>query len=213
MKNKETWDFFVDTGGTFTDCLAHSDGLGFFRTKVLSRGVLSAQVDAVLSPQKLRLESGTDWPKKFVNGKKVSFQGNQDLELTILEWYPEESILVFENTLPSEVGPETAIEVKMLWEAPILAMQKEFIRNKINAVYGYNAVHKIKITQSSPIALIDKNKGSKKVSSEKKKTNREIPTILVKAVNEIDDKNLRQALEELAINVFTKLGNSSSSER
>lgn len=123
MKNKETWDFFVDTGGTFTDCLAHSDGRGFFRTKVLSRGVLSAQVDAVLSPQKLRLESGTDWPKKFVNGKKVSFQGNQDLELTILEWYPEESILVFENTLPSEVGPETAIEVKMLWEAPILAMQ------------------------------------------------------------------------------------------
>jgi len=97
--------------------------------------------------------------------------------------------------------------------APILEMQKEFIRNKINAVYGYNAVHKIKITQSSPIALIDKNKGSKKVSSEKKKTNREIPTILVKAVNEIDDKNLRQALEELAINVFTKLGNSSSSER
>ena len=37
---------------------------------------------------------------------------------------------------------------------PILEMQKEFIRNKINAVYGYNAVHKIKITQSSPLALI-----------------------------------------------------------
>ena len=34
-----------------------------------------------------------------------------------------------------------------------------------------------------------------------------------KAVSEINDKNLRQALEELAINVFTKLGNSPSSER
>ena len=41
----------------------------------------------------------------------------------------------------------------------------------------------------------------------------EISTSLEKAVNEIDDKNLRQALEELAINVFTKLENSSSSER
>jgi hypothetical protein len=66
-------------------------------------------------------------------------------------------------------------------------MQKEFIRNKINAVYGYNAVHKIKITQSSPVALIGKNKastkvGSKKVSSEKKKTNTKISTSLVKAV-------------------------------
>ena len=96
---------------------------------------------------------------------------------------------------------------------PILEMQKEFIRNKINAVYGYNAVHKIKITQSSPVALIGKNENSERTVSEKKKINIEISPSLEKAVNEIDDKNLRQALEELAINVFTKLGTSSSSER
>ena len=42
--------------------------------------------------------------------------------------------------------------------ALILEMQKEFMRNKINAVYGYNAVHKIRITQSSPIAVMKKNK-------------------------------------------------------
>ena len=96
---------------------------------------------------------------------------------------------------------------------PILEMQKEFIRNKINAVYGYNAVHKIKITQSSPVALIGKNENSESIASEKQKINVEISTSLEKAVNEIDDKNLRQALEELAINVFTKLGTSSSSER
>ena len=96
---------------------------------------------------------------------------------------------------------------------PILEMQKEFIRNKINAVYGYNAVHKIKITQSSPIALIGKNENSESMVSKNKKINIEISPILEKTVNEIDDKNLRQALEELAINVFTKLENSSSSER
>ena len=97
--------------------------------------------------------------------------------------------------------------------APILEMQKEFIRNKINAVYGYNAVHKIKITQSSPIALIGKNEDSKNIMSKKNKIDEEISPDLEKAVNEIDDKNLRQGLEELAINVFTKLRNSSSSER
>ena len=96
---------------------------------------------------------------------------------------------------------------------PILEMQKEFIRTKINAVYGYNAVQKIKITQSSPLALIRKNENSKSVVSKKNKPKVEISTILEKAVNEVDDKNLRQALEELAINVFTKLENSSSSER
>ena len=96
---------------------------------------------------------------------------------------------------------------------PILEMQKEFIRTKINAVYGYNAVQKIKITQSSPLALIRKNENSKSIISKKNKPKVEISTSLEKAVNEIDDKNLRQALEELAINVFTKLENSSSSER
>jgi hypothetical protein len=49
--------------------------------------------------------------------------------------------------------------------------------------------------------------------SRNKKINVEISPSLKKTVNEIDDKNLRQALEELAINVFTKLGHSSSSER
>ena len=96
---------------------------------------------------------------------------------------------------------------------PILEMQKEFIRTKINAVYGYNAVQKIKITQSSPLALIRKNENTKSAISKKNKHKVEISTSLEKAVNEIDDKNLRQALEELAINVFTKLENSSSSER
>ena len=96
---------------------------------------------------------------------------------------------------------------------PVLEMQKEFIRTKINAVYGYNAVQKIKITQSSPLALIRKNENPQSVISKKNKRKVEISTSLEKAVNEIDDKNLRQALEELAINVFTKLENSSSSER
>ena len=96
---------------------------------------------------------------------------------------------------------------------PILEMQKEFIRTKINSVYGYNAVQKIKITQSSPLALIGKNENPKSITSKKNKSKVEISTSLEKAVNEIDDKNLRQALEELAINVFTKLENSSSSER
>ena len=96
---------------------------------------------------------------------------------------------------------------------PILEMQKEFIRTKINAVYGYNAVQKIKITHSSPLALISKNENPQSVISKKNKSKVEISTSLEKAVNDIDDKNLRQALEELAINVFTKLENSSSSER
>ena len=90
-------------------------------------------------------------------------------------------------------------------KALILEMQKEFMRNKINAVYGYNAVHKIRITQSSPIAVIKKNKISEGISSKQQTSNTEISASVENALKEVGDKNLRQALEELAINVFTKL--------
>ena len=63
---------------------------------------------------------------------------------------------------------------------PIWEMQKEFIRNKINAVYGYNAVHKIKITQSSPVALIGKNGNLESIVSKKKKINAKFPPALRK---------------------------------
>ena len=42
------------------------------------------------------------------------------------------------------------------------------MRNKINAVYGYNAVHKIRITQSSPIAVIKKIKFLRVLARNKK---------------------------------------------
>ena len=76
---------------------------------------------------------------------------------------------------------------------PVLEMQKQFIKDKINAVYGYNAVHKIKITQSSPITLLRKNENSESIISENKKINVEISPSLEKAVCEIDDKNLSNA--------------------
>ena len=38
----ESWKFFVDTGGTFTDCLGLSPNDELIRAKVLSRGSLSA---------------------------------------------------------------------------------------------------------------------------------------------------------------------------
>jgi len=40
----EGWEFFVDTGGTFTDCFGKDPEGTIHRAKVLSRGTLSASV-------------------------------------------------------------------------------------------------------------------------------------------------------------------------
>ena len=45
---EENWDFYVDTGGTFTDCLGRGSNGRLERAKVLSRGSLSAEVISYL---------------------------------------------------------------------------------------------------------------------------------------------------------------------
>ena len=40
-------------------------------------------------------------------------------------------------------------------QAPMLEMQKERLREKVNAVYGYNAISKVWITQTAPIGFSD----------------------------------------------------------
>src|SRR6056297_1671732 len=40
-------------------------------------------------------------------------------------------------------------------QAPMLEMQKEQLRNKVNAVYGYNAISRIHVTQTAPTGFAD----------------------------------------------------------
>src|SRR6056297_1894133 len=40
-------------------------------------------------------------------------------------------------------------------QAPMLEMQKEKLREKVNAVYGYNAISRVRITQTAPTGFAD----------------------------------------------------------
>ena len=59
------WSFFVDTGGTFTDCFARDPDGAVHRAKVLSRGSLSARISENSGPNRLLLEGPPDWPEDF----------------------------------------------------------------------------------------------------------------------------------------------------
>ncbi len=40
-------------------------------------------------------------------------------------------------------------------QAPLLEMQKEKLREKVNAVYGYNAISRLRITQTAPTGFAE----------------------------------------------------------
>jgi hypothetical protein len=88
--------------------------------------------------------------------------------------------------------------------APMIEMQKEAIRTKVNAVYGYNAIARVRITQTAPIGF---SEGQVEFQSKPKSKPTLSPVVQQQAhetARTVTDQNLRRALEELGRNVLTK---------
>ena len=78
-----SWSFFIDTGGTFTDCLALDPKGKIHRAKVLSRGSLSARVASIESGNCLGLDGSPDWPDGFPVGFRLI---GEDSECRVSGW-------------------------------------------------------------------------------------------------------------------------------
>jgi hypothetical protein len=91
-------------------------------------------------------------------------------------------------------------------QAPMLEMQKEQLRAKVNAVYGYNAISRIRITQTAPTGF---SEGQAQFDMRPKSPAEHPPDpALERAAREVaksvENENLRSALELLGKNVLSK---------
>lgn len=91
-------------------------------------------------------------------------------------------------------------------QAPMLEMQKEKLRERVNAVYGYNAIARIRITQTAPVGFAEGQ-----VEFSLRPTVAESPDVAPETLEAasslaapVTDDGLRAALERLARNVLTK---------
>ncbi|MCU0302550.1 MAG: hydantoinase B/oxoprolinase family protein [Thermoanaerobaculales bacterium] len=113
------WQVWIDTGGTFTDCVA-VDPHGVTRVcKVLSSGALRDRVEAVESDGRVHLRGGASLPDGFLVGFRLALLGSGD-EVDILGHEPlTGALVVAENALP--IVPGIAVELRSGEEAPLLA--------------------------------------------------------------------------------------------
>lgn len=97
--------------------------------------------------------------------------------------------------------------------APMLEMQKEKLRERVNAVYGYNAIARLRITQTAPIGFAE---GQAQFRARAKPTQPEpdgrVKAAAQKAAHDIGDEGLRHALEKLALNILHKTNQKSGDE-
>lgn len=88
--------------------------------------------------------------------------------------------------------------------APMVEMQKETIRARVNAVYGYNAIARVTLTQTAAEGFAE---GQAAFTPAPKAPPRPDPALAAKAAEVaqgVGDEGLRAALEHLAQNILTR---------
>ena len=90
--------------------------------------------------------------------------------------------------------------------APLVEMQKQQLRDKVNAVYGYNAIARIRVTQTAPVGFAEGQADFSYRSKAKEKPlpSPEIQQEAARVADGVGDDGLRRALESLAKNVLTR---------
>ncbi|MEM8591147.1 MAG: DUF721 domain-containing protein [Pseudomonadota bacterium] len=87
-------------------------------------------------------------------------------------------------------------------QAPMLQMELPKIREKVNACYGYNAIARIRITQTAPTGFAE---GQAQFAPAPKAEQRPDPALAAKAEDAakgVENDTLRQALTALGKNVM-----------
>lgn len=117
------WRLFIDTGGTFTDCLAVTPHGELRRAKVLSSSALRGRVASwSTGRQALRVEQPWPLPKDFFAGYALRLLDGGG-EGTVTGWNPETGELGVE--WPAGAAPPVSagagFEIRSPEEAPILA--------------------------------------------------------------------------------------------
>ena len=88
--------------------------------------------------------------------------------------------------------------------APMIEMQKDRIREKVNAVYGYNAISRVVITQTAATGFAEGQARFTQAPAAPKEPDPEVVAKASQTAEGVSDPGLREALERLATNILSR---------
>ena len=118
------WEFWIDVGGTFTDCIARDPSGQIIQLKLLSSGVTKGGVLDVTGPSSFIDSGRCSDPPRFWNGYGIRFldANGQPFHTTRVSAFDAESgTISIEERLPDDVVMGVNYELTSGEEAPIVA--------------------------------------------------------------------------------------------
>ncbi len=89
-------------------------------------------------------------------------------------------------------------------QAPMLEMQKEQIREKVNACYGYRAISRVRITQTAPTGFAEGRAAFSPAPKTVKTVDPKVKSAAKALSDDVKNEDLRAALAALGTNVLSK---------
>lgn len=118
-----SWRVWIDTGGTFTDCIALAASGEARRVKVLSSGVIRRRVARILGPNRFVLEKHPRLPLGFLQGYRLRDHGDQDADTSQVIAHTDvdgEPWIEFDGKSPREVNVGDVMDFLSGYEAPVV---------------------------------------------------------------------------------------------
>ena len=89
-------------------------------------------------------------------------------------------------------------------QAPMLEMQKDQIRDKVNACYGYRAISRVRITQTAPVGFSEGRVAFEPAAKQRPEPAPAVKAEADKMSDDVTSPELRAALAALGANVLSK---------
>ena len=88
--------------------------------------------------------------------------------------------------------------------APMVQMQLPQIKDRVNATYGYAAISRIHVTQTSPTGFAEPQAGFTHDKPQKRPISADQKQALATSLSDVSDDGLKSALAALGENILTK---------
>jgi len=119
MINKP-YKLFIDTGGTFTDCLACLPSGDIIRKKILSNGSLRGLIKKVISPGIIEIEENWNIFSDILKDYKFSLLSNPECEISIISYDWNTKVLHLSADISFKKDDNKSFQIFSGEEAPVM---------------------------------------------------------------------------------------------